>query len=132
MSPTALSTKKAGSTFLWVLAAFAIFPVLFFIFQSLFATQGAVDPLIPDRLANKEEITKAQNEALKKLGLNDKEKKAKIFDQAIAALKAKPEGPSAQVVPGSPTQLKQAAAPAPEAAAPAPAAPAPATPPPAN
>ncbi|TDU80977.1 hypothetical protein EI77_00279 [Prosthecobacter fusiformis] len=120
MSPT-VPSSRAGATFLWVLAAFASFAVLFYLIQVTFATQGAVDPRIPDRLANKEEILKAQSEIIAKMGLNDGSKKAAIFDKTLETLKAKPEGVSPQVVPGSPTQLKLAAAPAPEAAAPAPA-----------
>lgn len=127
MSSTATSSK-AGATFVWVLGAFAIFAVLFYLIQGVFATQGAVDPRIPERLANKEEILKAQNEIVAKMGLNDPAKKAAIFTKTLETLKAKPAGVSTQLVPGSPTQLKQAAAPAPAPAAPAPAAPA-ATPP---
>ena len=54
------------------------------------------------------------------MGLKDAAKKAEVFTKALTTLKAKPVAASPQVVPGSPTQLKQAAAPA---AAPAPAAP---------
>ncbi|MEN3940406.1 hypothetical protein WJU23_03860 [Prosthecobacter sp. SYSU 5D2] len=120
MSSTA-TPSKAGATFLWVLAAFASFAVLFYLIQSLFATQGAEDPRIPERLANKEEITKAQNEIIAKMGLNDSSKKAAIFAKTLEGLKARPEGVSTQVVPGSPTQLRLAAEPAPAAIAPAPA-----------
>ncbi|SKB04703.1 hypothetical protein SAMN02745166_04090 [Prosthecobacter debontii] len=126
MSSTAPSSK-AGATFLWVLGAFLSFAVLYFVIQSLFAHPGAEDPRASVRLENKEEILKAQNEIVAKMGLNDPAKKAAIFTKTMEALKAKPAAASTQVVPGSPTQLKQAAAPAPEAA-PA----APATPPPAN
>lgn len=123
MSSTA-TPSKAGATFLWVLAAFASFAVLFYLIQTLFATQGAEDPRIPERLANKEEITKAQNEILAKMGLNDSSKKAAIYAKTLEALKAKPEGVSTQLVPGSPTQLRLAAEPAPAAETPAPDAPA--------
>lgn len=118
MSSTA-TPSKAGATFLWVLAAFASFAVLFYLIQSLFATQGAEDPRIPERLANKEEIVKAQNENLAKMGLTDIGKKAAIYAKTLEGLKARPEGVSTQVVPGSPTQLKQAAAPAADAQPPA-------------
>lgn len=127
MSSSAPSSK-AGATFLWVLGAFVSFAVLFYVIQGLFAKQGAEDPRASVRLENKEEILKAQNEIIAKMGFNDPVKKAATFTKTIDALKAKPAAASSQVVPGSPTQLKQAAAPAPEAAAPA----APATPPPAN
>lgn len=127
MSTTA-SSSKAGATFLWVLGAFAFFAVLFYVIQGLFVHPGAVDPRAPERLANKEEIVKAQSEIIAKMGLNDTAKKSALFDKAVESIKTKPVAASTQVVPGSPTQLKQAAAPAAEAPAPAPAAPA-ATPP---
>ena len=112
------TSKKAGATFLWVLGAFAGFVVLFSVLQSTVSTP--VDPRVPERLAAKEEITKLQDANLTAMGLKDPAKKAEVFNKALTALKAKPVGASTQVVPGSPTQLKQAAAPA---AAPAPAAP---------
>jgi hypothetical protein len=114
------SPKKAGATFLWVLGAFAGFAVLFSILQSTVTTPE--DPRVPERLAAKEEITKLQDANLTAMGLKDPAKKGEVFNKALTALKAKPVGASTQVVPGSPTQLKQAAAAAP--AAPAPAAPA--------
>ena len=118
------TSKKAGATFLWVLGAFAGFAVLFSILQSTVTTPE--DPRVPERLAAKEEITKVQDANLTAMGLKDPAKKAEVFNKALTALKAKPVGASTQVVPGSPTQLKQAAAAAPAAApaAPAPAAPA--------
>ncbi len=118
------TSKKAGATFLWVLGAFAGFAVLFSVLQSTVSTP--VDPRVPERLAAKEEITKLQDANLTAMGLKDPAKKAEAFNKALTALKAKPVGASTQVVPGSPTQLKQAAAAAPAApaAAPAPAAPA--------
>lgn len=116
-------TQKAGATFLWVLGAFAGFAVLFSILQSTASTPE--DPRVAERLAAKEEITKLQDANLTAMGLKDAAKKAEAFNKAFATLKAKPVGASTQVVPGSPTQLKQASAAAP---APAPAA-APAAPP---
>ena len=65
---------------------------------------------------------KAQDANLTAMGLKDTAKKTEIFNKALTTLKAKPVAASPQVVPGSPTQLKQAAAAVP-AAAPAPAAP---------
>ena len=114
------TSKKAGATFLWVLGAFACFAVLFSILQSTVTTPE--DPRVPERLAAKEEITKLQDANLTAMGLKDPAKKAEVFHKALSALKAKPVAASTQVVPGSPTQLKQAASAAP--AAPAPAAPA--------
>ena len=121
------STPKAGATFLWVLGAFAGFAVLFSIIQA-FAAHGATDPRAKERTDARIEITKAQDANLTAMGLKDAAKKTEIFNKSLAALKAKAVGASTQVVPGSPTQLKQAAAaaPAPAAAPAAPAAPAPA------
>ena len=118
------TSKKAGATFLWVLGAFAGFAVLFSVLQSTVSTPE--DPRVPERLAAKEEITKLQDANLTAMGLKDPAKKAEVFNKALTTLKAKPVGASTQVVPGSTTQLKQAAAAAPAApaAAPAPAAPA--------
>jgi len=118
------TSKKAGATFLWVLGAFAGFAVLFSVLQSTVSTPE--DPRVPERLAAKEEITKLQDANLTAMGLKDPAKKAEAFNKVLTTLKAKPVGASTQVVPGSPTQLKQAAAAAPAApaAAPAPAAPA--------
>ncbi len=118
------SPSKAGATFTWVLGAFASFAVLFWLIQTVFAKPGDRDPRAPERLANRAEIDGAQAELLGKLGLEDPARKAALFDKSLTALKARPQAASQQVVPGSPTQLKQAAAEAPPAApaaAPAPA-----------
>lgn len=115
--------KKAGATFLWVLGAFAGFAVLFTLILASADSKLGDDPRAPERLSNTAEIVKAQNENLAKLGFSDAAKKKAVFDTTVAQLGAKKPTVSTQVVPGSPTQLKQAAA-----AAPAPAA-APATPP---
>lgn len=121
--------KKAGATFVWVLGAFAGFAVLFIIIQSITDSKQGFDPREQERRDYTAEILKAQSENIAKLGLNDEAKKNAVFTKTLAALGAKKPGVSTQVVPGSPTQLKQAAAaaPAPAAAAPA-AAPAPAAP----
>ena len=115
--------KKAGATFLWVLGAFAGFAVLFTLIVASADSKLGDDPRAPERLSNTAEIVKAQNENLAKLGFSDAAKKKSVFDTTVAQLGAKKPTVSTQVVPGSPTQLKQAAA-----AAPAPAA-APVTPP---
>lgn len=128
--------KKAGATFVWVLGAFAGFAVLLLIIQALTDSKQGFDPREKERRDNTAEILKAQAENMAKLGLNDEAKKKGVFGKTLAALAAKKPGVSTQVVPGSPTQLKQAAAasaPAPAAAPAAPAAPAaaiPSTPPP--
>lgn len=119
----AASTSKPGAPFLWVFGAFTSFAILLAIFLN-FAKPAPVDPREPERLANKEEILKAQAELTAKMGLNDSSKKSAVFDKTLSLIASRKPAPSTQVVPGSPTQLKQAAAaPAPAPAA-APAAPA--------
>ena len=112
------NTSKSGATFLWVLGAFASFAVLFLVIQTLGAKRGEVDPRAPERLANTAEITKAQTELVTKMGLNDAAKKDALFTKALEVIQSRKPAVSTQVVPGSPTQLKQAAA---AAAVPAPA-----------
>lgn len=119
MSAAAPATKS-GAPFLWVLGAFTSFAILLAVFLNL-ARPAPADPREPERIANKEEISKAQNELLAKLGMTDAGKKAAVFDKTLALLASRKPAPSTQVVPGSPTQLKQAAAPAPAAPAAAPA-----------
>lgn len=128
-------TKKAGATFTWVLGAFAGFAVLFIALQAFSDSKQGFDPRAKERSDNTAEIQAAQTKSIAALGLNDAAKKQAIFEKTVAALAAKKSGVSTQVVPGSPTQLKQAAAsaapaPAPAAASGAPAAttPAPAAP----
>ncbi len=119
------NTSKSGATFLWVLGAFASFAVLFLVIQTLGGRQAEVDPRAPERLANTAEITKAQTEHIAKMGLNDAAKKDALFTKALEVIQSRKPAVSTQVVPGSPTQLKQAAAaavvPAPAAAPAAPA-----------
>jgi len=120
-------SKKAGATFTWVLGAFAGFAVLFVLIQALSDSKQGFDPRAKERSDNTAEILKAQTDNIVKLGLNDPAKKQALFDKSLKTLAAKKQVTSTQVVPGSPTQLKQAAAaPAPAPAAPAPGAPAPA------
>lgn len=115
--------NQPGATFLWVLGAFASFAVLFWVIQTVGAKKVESDPRAPERLANKEEIQKAQKELVTKMGLADSGKKEVVFTKTLELIKSRKVGPSSQVVPGSPTQLKQAAAPAAQPAA-TPAAPA--------
>lgn len=121
------NTSKSGATFLWVLGAFASFAVLFLVIQTLGGRQAEVDPRAPERLANTAEITKAQTELVTKMGLKDAAKKDAIFTKALEVIQSRKPAVSTQVVPGSPTQLKQAAAAAVVAPAPAAAPAAPAT-----
>ena len=111
MSPPAIHSKS-GSSFFWVLAAFASFAVLFLIIQTLAAKPGAEDPRAPERTANTAEIVKAQSELIAKMGLSDAAKKSVIFDKTLTVLSSRKPSTSTQVVPGSPTQIKQAAGPA--------------------
>jgi len=117
-------SKKAGATLVWVLGAFAGFAVLFIVIQSLSDSKQGFDPREQERRDNTAEILKAQAENIAKLGLSDAAEKKAVFEKTLAALGAKKPGVSTQVVPGSPTQLKQAAAAAPAPAAPATPAPA--------
>lgn len=115
MSSTVQSTKSEA-TLLWTLGAFASFAVLFWVIQTSFAKPRELDPREPDRLTNKEEIQSQQKDLISKMGLSDAGKKAIVFEKTLQLLKTRSEATSGQVVPGSPTQLKQAAEPAPTAA----------------
>ncbi len=119
------TTSKSGTTFLWVLGAFASFAVLFLVIQTFAGKKADPDPRAPARLEMRQKIAKTQGDLVAKMGLNDKEKTDAIFARTVETLAAKKPGASTQVVPGSPTQLKQAAAAA-AAAPPPPPAPAPA------
>lgn len=116
--PAAVSTSKTDSPFLWVIGSFASFAVLLAFFLNL-AKPGEIDPRAPERVANTAEITKAQNDLISKMGLSETGQKGQIFDKTLEFLKSRKPVPSAQVVPGSPTQLKQAAASVPAPIAPA-------------
>lgn len=123
MSESTTSNRAPG--IVWLLGAFAGFAVLAAVLQSLFSGERP-DPRSSDRLANWEEISKAQQANVQKMGLEPGKSKAALA-KGVAAVSALAPTKSSMVVPGSPTQLKQAAASAaPAAPAPAPAAPAPA------
>ena len=112
---------------LWLLGAFAGFAVLLSVINFTSSRDVTTDPRMDERLAIKEEIFTTQQELVAKMGLADPAKAHAIFEKTDAALKAQKPVKSSIVVPGSPTQLQQAAAAAPAAPAPAaPAAPAPA------
>ena len=123
-------SPKAGATFLWVLGAFAGFAVLFIVIQAMSGSKLGFDPRADERTANTAEILKAQTENIAKIGFSDAAKKKAVFEKSLTALAAKKPAVSTQVVPGSPTQLKQAAAAVPAAPTPAaaPVSPAPAAP----
>lgn len=120
------TTTKRAPGFVWILGAFACFAVLSVVLQGIF-TRERVDPRIAERLANLDEITKAQQASLQKMGL-EKGKSSAALAKGVTLVSGMAPTKSTMVVPGSPTQLKQAAAAAPAtpAPAPAPAAPAPA------
>ncbi len=114
--------QRRAPGFLWILAVLLSFAVLAFLAQGFFGQDRVTDPRVGDRLANLSEIKAAQAANVKKMGLEtgaSAERLAKTLEQ----LKASKAATSTMVVPGSPTQLKQSAAPA-AAPAPAPAAPA--------
>jgi hypothetical protein len=114
----AATTPNAGSPFLWVFGAFASFAVLLAFFLNL-ARPGEVDPRAAERSKNTEKIVKAQTELITKMGLADTTKKGQIFEKTVELLNSRKPTASMQVVPGSPTQLKQAAASTPAPTAPA-------------
>ena len=125
MSASTTSTRAPG--FVWLLGAFAGFAILAAVLTSLFSAERT-DSRIPDRLANWDEIHKAQLANVQKMGLEEG-KSAAALAKGLTLVAGQAPSKSGMVVPGSPTQLKQAAAaaaPAAPAAAPAPAAPAPA------
>lgn len=115
------SSNKRAPGFVWLLGVFAGFAVLGSVLGKVF-TGERPDPRGAERSANLAEITKAQNENLAKMGL-EKGKSAARLASGLEILKKQAPTKSNMVVPGSPTQLKQAATAAPVAA---PAAPAPA------
>lgn len=102
------------------LAAFAFFAVVTALVQNIYGGK-AVDPGSAVRLENKANVAKEQDALIEKYGL--KGDSTAVFEKAQAVIKTRQVKTTTQVVPGTPTALKQAA-PAP---APAPAAPAPAT-----
>jgi|APTNR8051073442_1049403.scaffolds.fasta_scaffold00733_14 hypothetical protein len=116
------SSNTKGASLLWLLGAFAGFAVLLSVINTTSSRDVTTDPRMDERLANKDEILAAQNELIAKMGLDDAAKAKALFDKTAAALKAQKAVKSSIVVPGSPTQLQQAAAATPAApAAPAPA-----------
>ncbi len=128
------SPKRVG--FFGILLAFTGFAVLLAILQAVGGSEAS-DPRGEERLAARTEIQQAQTQLVEQIGLADEGKTAAIFKKTSATLSQKKPTKSAQVVPGSPTQLKMAAeeaakvapaaapatdaAPAPAAEAPAPA-----------
>ncbi len=115
------STPQRAPGFVWLLGAFAGFAVLAAVLQGIFAGER-IDARAAERFKNWQEINAAQQANLQKMGL-EKGKSDAVLAKGVTLVKALAPTKSTMVVPGSPTQLKQAAAaPAPAApAAPAPA-----------
>ena len=131
------SSPQRAPGIVWLLGALAGFAVVAMLLNGAFGGTRA-DPRLEVRTTNRADIEKINNENLTKLGLL-KGSSDEALAKGLAAVKAMAPTTSTVVVPGSPTQLKQAAAapalaPAPAADAKKPAAPAtppaaPATPP---
>lgn len=121
------SSQQRAPGFLWLLGALAGFAIVAMLLNTFIAGERP-DPRAEVRAQNRDDIAKVNNDALAKIGLA-KGASDDALAKGLAAIKAQAPVKSAMVVPGSPTQLKQAAAAAP-APAPAPdakpAAPAPA------
>jgi hypothetical protein len=116
------STPKPAPGFLWFVAVFLGFGIL-----AALLTAGSgprSNPRDTVRATEAGAVREEQNANLAKMGL-EKGKSKERLAKAVEDLKALPApAPSKQVVPGSATQMKQAAsAPAQAAAAPATAAP---------
>jgi hypothetical protein len=119
-TPTA---SKSAPGFFWVLIAVASFALLSMLAQGLFGkSQGPfeqqpfADAREGDRAAYLNEVKAAQLANVKKMGLEPGASEARLA-KSLETLKTLKPGTSTMVVPGSPTQLKQAvAAPAPAAA----------------
>ncbi|CAN5664085.1 hypothetical protein BH11VER1_BH11VER1_16820 [soil metagenome] len=114
--------SSALSIFVGTLAAFAFFAVITALFQNYYGGK-AVDPGSAIRLENKANIAKEQDALIEKYGL--KGDSTAVFEKAQAGIKSRKVSTTTQVVPGSPTALKQAAAVPAPAAAPAATTPAP-------
>jgi hypothetical protein len=129
MSDSTHTTHHAPG-FVWILAAFAAFGVLTTLLQSRFGNVIS-DPAAAGRLATKEEVLAAQTTMVAKMNLVQG-KSSEALSKAVDTIKAMKPKTSTMLVPGSPTQLKQAAAapaaPAKPASSPSPT-PAPVTPP---
>lgn len=110
------SPKRIG--FFGILLAFTGFAVLLVVLQAIGGSETP-DPRAGERLAARAEIHEAQTKLIEQIGLVDEVKSAKIFEKTAATLSQKKPSKSAQVVPGSPTQLKMAAEEAAKAAPPA-------------
>ncbi len=127
-NPTSSTPSRTLSVFLGTLAAFASFAVIAAVLQAV-AGGKAADPMSADRLQKKADVAKEQDALIEKYGL--KGDASAVFAKARELIKVRKAAVTTQVVPGSQTALKAAAAPVPAPAAVAPTAAAPATPAPA-
>ena len=117
MSSDSSTTPRRAPGLLWILAALLCFAALSFVLQGVFGQARTADPRGEDRAKNLEDVKTAQAANVKKMGL-EAGSSTDRFAKTLEVLKTQAAATSKMVVPGSPTQLKQSAAPA---AAPAPA-----------
>ena len=116
-SSTSSNPSRPLSIFMGTLVAFASFAVIAALLQVV-AGGRPEDPARADRLQKKEDVAKEQGALMEKYGLSGDAKG--VFAKVQSQIKARKVAATTQVVPGSPTALKQAAAvPAPAASAPA-------------
>ena len=109
------SASKPAPGFLWLLTAFLGFAALAVVLNAIFSGVRP-NPRDEVRAANTAAIKEAQDKNLEKLGLLPGKSAAALAKGLALVQSAKPTT-STMAVPGSPTQLKQAA----QSAAPAPA-----------
>lgn len=113
------SQSSALSIFVGILAAFAFFAVITALVQH-YTGGKATDPGVAVRLQNKMDVAKEQDALIEKYGL--KGNSTGVFEKTQGLIMNRKVTVTTQVVPGTPTALKQAAAPAPATTSPAPAA----------
>jgi hypothetical protein len=110
------STNRAPG-FFWILAVFATFATTAALLN-WFGEQERPNPRDAERAALAAEIKKGHQDSLKQMGLVSGNSTGTLA-AVLPKLQAMTPSKSAMLVPGSPTQLKQAAAAAPAAQAPA-------------
>lgn len=108
------SASKPAPGFFWLLTAFLGFAALAVVLNAFFAGERP-NPRDQVRAANTVALKEAQDKNLEKLGLLPG-KSAATLAKGLSLVQAAKPVTSAMAVPGSPTQLKQAA----QSAAPAP------------
>lgn len=108
------SASKSGPGFFWLLTAFLGFAALAMVLNAFFVGERP-NPRDQVRAANTAALKEAQDKNLEKMGLLPG-KSAATLAKGLSLVQAGKPVTSTMAVPGSPTQLKQAAA----SAAPAP------------